>query len=74
MSPPLATFLNGTQVRISWDPESFHHGGPISRYEIRISYQRTGNVHNISVSANESSHVSVALDKISAEQVKRKLP
>ena len=69
MAAPLATFLNSTEAKINWDPESFHHGGPVSHYEVRISYQRTGNVHNILLPANGSNHVTVNLDRLSEEQV-----
>jgi hypothetical protein len=70
MAAPLVTFTNSTEVRIAWDPINFHRGGPIVRFDIRISYQRTGNVHIVRIPADRASLVSVALDKISAEQVR----
>ena len=69
MAAPLATFLNSSEVQIAWDPSDFHRGGPILRYEIRVSYQRTGNEHTVSVPADGPSETSISLDRISAQQV-----
>ena len=62
MAAPIVTFINSTEVRIVWDPINFHRGGPIVRFDIRISYQLTGNVHIVRVPGDRASGISVALD------------
>ena len=70
MAPPLVTFLNSTEVRIEWNEDAFHKGGPIKDYEIRVSYQKTGHNHTFRAKPLPGkSVVTVGLDRISAEQV-----
>ena len=71
MAAPLATFLNSTEAKITWDSNNFHRGGPISRFELKISYQRTGNMHTVLVPANGSNQVAINLERISEEQVRQ---
>ena len=70
MASPLVTFLNSTEVRIEWNEDAFHKGGPIKDYEIRVSYQKTGHNHTFRAKPLPGkSVVTVGLDRISAEQV-----
>ena len=70
MAPPSVTFLNSTEVRIEWNEGTFHKGGPIKDYEIRVSHQKTGQNHTFRVKPHPGkSVVTVGLDRISAEQV-----
>ena len=71
MPAPAITFVNQTEVNIAWSTESFHHGGPISRYEINMVSQNLGKSHKIkySVQGNSESKLStnVFLDRIANE-------
>ena len=47
MPAPKITFVNQTEVNIAWSTDSFHHGGPIIRYEINIFSQNLQESHKL---------------------------
>ena len=51
---------------MAWDENSFHKGGPILRYELNVSSQRTGGSHIFQISGNKS-QVRIFLDKINED-------
>ena len=71
MPPPEITFVNQTEVNIAWSTDSFHHGGPITRYEINMVSQKLQRSHTIEydVQKNPQRQLStnVFLDQIANE-------
>lgn len=45
MPPPIVTFVNATEVKVVWDLDSFHHGGPIDHFELKVCSQWTEACH-----------------------------
>ena len=42
MPSPMVTFINSTEIKVSWSNETFHLGAPtIQRYEVKIVSQDT---------------------------------
>ena len=39
MPPPKVTFVNSSEVNIEWASEEFDHGGPIIKYQIKLTSQ-----------------------------------
>jgi len=70
MLPPEVTFVNSTEVRVSWNTFNFHKGGPHIDYEIKLVYHQADNVHIFKASLNHS--LLIHLDKITAEKVNKK--
>ena len=64
MPAPLVTFQNSTQVKIQWDPQSFHAGGPIKRFELKVLSQRTNEEFTIEDVAPTATYSLVRLDHI----------
>ena len=63
MPAPVVTFENSTKVKIQWDPKSFHHGGPILRYEVRVLSETTNENYIEKIDGNLS-HTILMLDQI----------
>ena len=63
MPAPLVTFQNSTEVKVQWEPQSFHHGGPIKRYEVRVLSETTKEEYIEKVDGN-SSFAILRLDQI----------
>ena len=69
MLAPMVTFANSTEVEVRWDPKTFHHGGPIKRYELKVIGQRTGYEKHFNDISGESTKMTISLDKISDDLV-----
>ena len=64
MPAPLVTFQNSSEVKIQWDKQSFHHGGPIKRYEVRVLAEKTNEEFIINDVNGNASHSLLRLDHL----------
>ncbi len=71
MTPPVVTFVNATEVKVTWDTTNFHKGGPQIIYEVKIVHHQKQNAHILRTNSSgaKSNFVMIALDKISDDKV-----
>ena len=72
MPAPKITFVNQTEVNIAWSTDSFHRGGPVTKYEINmVSQNLQGKSHKIEYDVLNSHQsqlsTNVFLDQIANE-------
>ena len=61
MPEPTVTFVNSTEVNIAWSSETFNHGGPIKRYDIRLELLQENRTIEYDVKDKSSSHMSTSI-------------
>jgi hypothetical protein len=62
MPAPVITFVNSTEVVISWRHDNFHVGGPVIRYEVRMAFKNESD-YRIEINGSKD-RFTVNLDKI----------
>ncbi len=67
MKTPVVKFLNSTEVKVEWDGHAFHVGGPVYRYETKITHLYLNETHIIHADP-DAKNIEVNLEEMVTSQ------